>query len=151
MLIEDRGLSPGKTGRKPRLRFTPLICGMRVLLLFFHSAKAPRQDCVQPEPNEERSLLFLNFFQKFARPCHICRTRMTWGRCEMASSKYLRRQADLCWRLALATGDDDLGCIFIELAQDFLATADERDSAESAPDAPPSVSDPPDDETAHSS
>ena len=55
---------------------------------------------------------------------------MTWGRCEMASSKYLRRQADLCWRLALVTLDDDVRQTFAERAQDFLARADELESAD---------------------
>jgi hypothetical protein len=41
----------------------------------------------------------------------------------MPSSEYLRRQADLYWRLSLATTDDELRRIFVERAHQFAARA----------------------------
>jgi hypothetical protein len=41
----------------------------------------------------------------------------------MPSSEYLRRQADLYWRLSVATTDDELRWIFLERAHQFAARA----------------------------
>ena len=67
----------------------------------------------------------------------------------MPSSEYLRRQAELYWRLSLATSDDDLRRNYAELAQRFTAQAE---ALEAGPTGPAGSPPPPgEDETPSSS